>query len=32
VICPLASTYQTSWDAFPKVLKAPLELPKTEVV
>jgi hypothetical protein len=32
VICPLASTYQTSWEAFPKVLKAPLELPKPEAV
>lgn len=30
VLCPLASTYQTSWDAFPKVLKGPLELPKPE--
>ncbi len=30
VLCPLASTYQTSWDAFPKVLKGPLELPKPD--
>jgi len=25
VNCPLESTYQSSWDVFPKVLKAPLE-------
>ena len=27
VPCPLRTTYQASWEAFPKALKAPLELP-----
>jgi hypothetical protein len=27
VYCPLASTYQSSWDAFPSVLRGPLEAP-----
>ncbi|HEY3789124.1 MAG TPA: DUF4058 family protein [Urbifossiella sp.] len=31
VLCPLESTYQTSWAVFPKVLKGPLEAPKSDI-